>query len=62
MALAGHGTSVVCVGAGGVRAYAGILPDSLTTHRLEQQVAAWSDPTRCLDVACTGCASRRRTA
>ncbi|MGM9379962.1 type I-E CRISPR-associated endonuclease Cas1e [Streptomyces sp. NRRL F-5008] len=49
--LARHGTSVVCVGAGGVRAYAGILPDSLTTHWLEQQVAAWSDPTRRLDVA-----------
>jgi CRISP-associated protein Cas1 len=30
--LARQGTSVVCVGAGGVRAYAGILPDSLTTH------------------------------
>ncbi|MGW3911509.1 type I-E CRISPR-associated endonuclease Cas1e [Streptomyces sp. NPDC005070] len=49
--LARHGTSVVCVGADGVRAYAGILPDSLTTHWLEQQVAAWSDPTRRLDVA-----------
>ncbi|MHB9848967.1 type I-E CRISPR-associated endonuclease Cas1e [Streptomyces krungchingensis] len=49
--LARHGTSVVCVGAGGVRAYAGILPDSLTTHWLEQQVAAWSDPARRLDVA-----------
>ncbi|MER6694783.1 type I-E CRISPR-associated endonuclease Cas1e, partial [Streptomyces minutiscleroticus] len=49
--LARHGTSVVCVGAGGVRAYAGILPDSLTTHWLEQQVAAYTDPTRRLDVA-----------
>ncbi|MFG2950485.1 type I-E CRISPR-associated endonuclease Cas1e [Streptomyces adustus] len=49
--LARHGTSVVCVGAGGVRAYAGILPDSLTTHWLEQQVTAWNDPTRRLDVA-----------
>ncbi|MFB7337751.1 type I-E CRISPR-associated endonuclease Cas1e [Streptomyces adustus] len=49
--LARHGTSVVCVGAGGVRAYAGILPDSLTTHWLEQQVAAWSDPAQRLDVA-----------
>ncbi|PKT72333.1 type I-E CRISPR-associated endonuclease Cas1 [Streptomyces populi] len=49
--LARHGTSVVCVGAGGVRAYAGILPDSLTTHWLEQQVAVWSDPDRRLDVA-----------
>ncbi|MGD3109454.1 type I-E CRISPR-associated endonuclease Cas1e [Streptomyces sp. YGL11-2] len=42
--LARHGTSVVCTGAGGVRTYAGILPDSLTTHWLEQQVTAWSDP------------------
>ncbi|MFJ8650273.1 type I-E CRISPR-associated endonuclease Cas1e [Streptomyces sp. NPDC093546] len=49
--LARHGTSVVCTGAGGVRAYAGILPDSLTTHWLEQQVTAWSDPQRRLDVA-----------
>lgn len=49
--LARHGTSVVCVGAGGVRAYAGILPDSLTTHWLEQQVATWADPARRLDVA-----------
>jgi CRISPR-associated protein Cas1 len=49
--LARHGTSVVCVGSGGVRAYAGILPDSLTTHWLEQQVAAWADPARRLEVA-----------
>lgn len=49
--LARHGTSVVCTGAGGVRAYAGILPDSLTTHWLEQQVTAWADPTRRLDIA-----------
>ncbi|MDX3247100.1 type I-E CRISPR-associated endonuclease Cas1e [Streptomyces sp. ME18-1-4] len=49
--LARHGTSVVCTGAGAVRAYAGILPDSLTTHWLEQQVNAWSDPQRRLDVA-----------
>ncbi|MET9105643.1 type I-E CRISPR-associated endonuclease Cas1e [Streptomyces zhihengii] len=49
--LARHGTSVVCTGSGGVRAYAGILPDSLTTHWLEQQVACWSDPDRRLDIA-----------
>ncbi|WP_335937034.1 type I-E CRISPR-associated endonuclease Cas1e [Streptomyces sp. PTD5-9] len=49
--LARHGTSVVCVGAGGVRAYAGILPDSLTTHWLEQQVNCWSEPTRRLEIA-----------
>ncbi|MFH9044531.1 type I-E CRISPR-associated endonuclease Cas1e [Streptomyces sp. NPDC017966] len=47
--LARHGTSVVCVGA--VRTYAGILPDSLTTHWLERQVATWADPARRLDVA-----------
>ncbi|MFI6019026.1 type I-E CRISPR-associated endonuclease Cas1e [Streptomyces sp. NPDC051287] len=49
--LARHGTSVVCTGAGGVRAYAAILPDSLTTHWLEQQVTAWSDPHQRLTVA-----------
>ncbi|CAM5581101.1 CRISPR-associated endonuclease Cas1 OS=Streptomyces microflavus OX=1919 GN=cas1 PE=3 SV=1 [Streptomyces microflavus] len=49
--LARHGTSVVSVGSGGVRAYAGILSDSLTTHWLEQQVACWSDSGRRLDVA-----------
>ncbi|WGD44825.1 type I-E CRISPR-associated endonuclease Cas1e [Streptomyces cathayae] len=49
--LARHGTSVVCVGAGGVRAYAAVLPDSLTTNWLEQQVATWADPARRLDVA-----------
>ncbi|MFI6469879.1 type I-E CRISPR-associated endonuclease Cas1e [Streptomyces sp. NPDC050516] len=49
--LARHGTSVVCTGAGGVRAYAGILSDSLTTHWLEQQVHAWADPDRRLDTA-----------
>ncbi|MEU8543238.1 type I-E CRISPR-associated endonuclease Cas1e [Streptomyces sp. NPDC048717] len=49
--LARHGTSVVSVGAGGVRAYAGILPASLTTHWLEQQVTRWSDPEQRLDVA-----------
>lgn len=49
--LARHGTSVVCVGAGGVRTYAGVLPDSLTTHWLEQQVTTWTDQTRRLDVA-----------
>ncbi|MGW7466988.1 type I-E CRISPR-associated endonuclease Cas1e [Streptomyces xantholiticus] len=49
--LARHGTSVVCVGAGGVRAYAGILADSLTTDWLEQQVACWADPAHRLDIA-----------
>ncbi|MGQ4514265.1 type I-E CRISPR-associated endonuclease Cas1e [Streptomyces sp. DW26H14] len=49
--LARHGTSVVCVGAGAVRAYAGILPDSLTTHWLEQQVTSWTNPTHRLNIA-----------
>ncbi|WP_042368912.1 type I-E CRISPR-associated endonuclease Cas1e [Streptacidiphilus neutrinimicus] len=49
--LARHGTSVVCTGAGAVRAYAGILPDTLTTRWLEHQVHQWSDPQRRLDVA-----------
>ncbi|MET9760148.1 type I-E CRISPR-associated endonuclease Cas1e [Streptomyces sp. NPDC006372] len=49
--LARHGTSVVCVGAGGVRAYAGILPDSLTTHWLQQQVTTWANPVQRLEVA-----------
>ncbi|MGW1887789.1 type I-E CRISPR-associated endonuclease Cas1e [Streptomyces sp. NPDC001970] len=49
--LARHGTTVVSTGSGGVRAYAGILPDSLTTHWLEQQVNTWADPVRRLDVA-----------
>lgn len=49
--LARHGTSVVCTGAGGVRTYAGILPDSLTTAWLEKQVTAWADEAKRLDVA-----------
>ncbi|MFF0742147.1 type I-E CRISPR-associated endonuclease Cas1e [Streptomyces sp. NPDC004111] len=49
--LARHNTSVVCTGSGGVRAYAGILPDSLTTHWLEQQVNAWATPATRLGIA-----------
>lgn len=49
--LARHGTSVLCTGSGAVRAYAGILPDSLTTRWLEQQVTAWSQPEQRLDIA-----------
>ncbi|MFC0862383.1 hypothetical protein ACFHYQ_08745 [Sphaerimonospora cavernae] len=45
--FARHGTSMVCVGAGGVRSYAGILPAPLTTKWLEKQARAWaSDETR----------------
>jgi CRISPR-associated protein Cas1 len=49
--LARHGTTVICVGSGVVRAYAGILPDSLTTSWLERQVRAWADDTQRLRVA-----------
>ncbi|MFF5488790.1 type I-E CRISPR-associated endonuclease Cas1e [Streptomyces virginiae] len=49
--LARHGTSVVVTGSGGVRAYASVLPDSLTTTWLEHQVHAFSDPERRLSVA-----------
>jgi CRISP-associated protein Cas1 len=49
--LARHGTTVMCVGTGVVRAYAGILPDSLSTAWLERQVRAWADERRRLDVA-----------
>ncbi|WHT17408.1 type I-E CRISPR-associated endonuclease Cas1e [Crossiella sp. CA-258035] len=41
--IARHGATVVCTGAGGVRSYAGILPDSLTTRWLEHQARAWAD-------------------
>ncbi|MFD5029360.1 type I-E CRISPR-associated endonuclease Cas1e [Streptomyces sp. NPDC058405] len=49
--LARHGTTVIPSGAGGVRAYAGILPDSLTTHWLERQANSWADPQQRLEVA-----------
>lgn len=49
--LARHGTTVVCTGSGGVRAYAGILPDSLTTTWLERQALAWANEGSRLTVA-----------
>lgn len=49
--IARHGTSLVCVGAGGVRSYAGIMPASLTTAWLEKQVRAWADDKTRLEVA-----------
>ncbi|KWW98098.1 CRISPR-associated protein Cas1 [Carbonactinospora thermoautotrophica] len=49
--IARHGTSLVCVGSGAVRCYAGILPDSLTTAWLERQTRAWADDTARLAVA-----------
>ncbi|MBF6063514.1 type I-E CRISPR-associated endonuclease Cas1 [Nocardia terpenica] len=41
--VARHGASLVCVGAGGVRSDAGIVPASLTTAWLERQAHAWAD-------------------
>ncbi|GAA2500731.1 type I-E CRISPR-associated endonuclease Cas1e [Streptomyces thermolineatus] len=49
--LARHGTTVVVTGSGGVRTYAGITPDSLSTRWLERQVRAWADDTERLAVA-----------
>lgn len=49
--LARHGTTVVCVGSGGVRCYAGITPTSLTTSWLEKQVRCWADDNSRLQVA-----------
>jgi CRISPR-associated protein Cas1 len=41
--FARHGTTLVCVGAGGVRSYANIAPASLTTGWLEKQAKIWAD-------------------
>jgi CRISPR-associated protein Cas1 len=49
--LARHGTTVVCAGSGGVRAYAGIQPSSLTTHWLEKQALAWASEDQRVTVA-----------
>ena len=49
--FARNGTTVVCVGTGGVRCYASIQPSSLTTDWLERQARAWADDGRRLDVA-----------
>jgi CRISP-associated protein Cas1 len=49
--LARHGTTIVCAGSGGVRAYAGIQPSSLTTHWLEKQALAWASEDQRLTVA-----------
>lgn len=59
--LARHGTTVVCTGSGGVRAYAGILPDSLTTTWLERQALAWADEDTRLDIAVRMYEQRFRT-
>lgn len=49
--LARHGTTVVCVGSGVVRCYAGITPTSLTTNWLEKQARCWADDNSRLQVA-----------
>lgn len=49
--FARHGTTVVCVGSGGVRCYSSTVPPALTTRWLELQVQRWSDPVLRLDVA-----------
>ncbi|MFI2077614.1 type I-E CRISPR-associated endonuclease Cas1e [Streptomyces triculaminicus] len=49
--LARHGTTVVIAGSGGVRAYAGMTPDSLSTKWLERQARAWADDNERLAVA-----------
>nr|WP_213456985.1 type I-E CRISPR-associated endonuclease Cas1e [Micromonospora sp. NBRC 107566] len=49
--FARHGTTIVCVGSGGVRSYAGITPASLTTTWLERQVRCWADDAQRLAVA-----------
>ncbi|MDH6120950.1 CRISPR-associated protein Cas1 [Kitasatospora sp. GAS204A] len=49
--FARHGTTVVVTGSGGVRCYAGIVPDSLSTTWLERQARAWADDHQRLAVA-----------
>lgn len=49
--FARHGTSLVCVGAGGVRSYAAITPPALSTTWLERQARAWATDTERLAVA-----------
>ncbi|WP_240351207.1 type I-E CRISPR-associated endonuclease Cas1e [Streptomyces olivoreticuli] len=49
--LARHGTTVVTAGSGGVRAYAAMTPDSLSTRWLERQARSWADDNERLAVA-----------
>ncbi|MFE0200481.1 type I-E CRISPR-associated endonuclease Cas1e [[Kitasatospora] papulosa] len=49
--LARHGTTVLITGSGGVRCYAGALPESLSTAWLERQGRAWADDNQRLAVA-----------
>ncbi|MFE9426465.1 type I-E CRISPR-associated endonuclease Cas1e [Kitasatospora sp. NPDC006697] len=49
--FARHGTTVIATGSGGVRCYAGIVPDSMSTTWLEHQARSWADDTRRAAVA-----------
>jgi len=49
--FARHGTTLVCVGAGGVRSYANIMPSSLSTNWLTKQARIFADDTLRLDAA-----------
>ncbi|MEV4611072.1 type I-E CRISPR-associated endonuclease Cas1e [Kitasatospora sp. NPDC049258] len=49
--FARHGTTVVIAGSGGVRCYAGAVPESLSTTWLERQARAWADDERRASVA-----------
>jgi CRISPR-associated protein Cas1 len=49
--FASHGTSLVCVGTGGIRSYANIQPAGLTTTWLEKQARAWADDEQRVQVA-----------
>ncbi len=49
--LARHGTTVVTAGSGGVRAYAAMTPDSLSTRWLERQARSWADDNERLAIA-----------
>ncbi|MFE5327213.1 type I-E CRISPR-associated endonuclease Cas1e [Embleya sp. NPDC056575] len=49
--LARHGTTVLCVGVGGVRCYAAIAPTDTTSRWLELQARGWADDATRLAVA-----------
>ncbi|WP_370424010.1 type I-E CRISPR-associated endonuclease Cas1e [Streptomyces sp. QH1-20] len=49
--FARHGTTLVTAGSGGVRTYAGMTPDSLSTRWLERQARSWADDNERLAVA-----------
>ncbi|MFF7731162.1 type I-E CRISPR-associated endonuclease Cas1e [Streptomyces sp. NPDC008001] len=49
--LARHGTTLIITGSGGVRTYAGMTPDSLSTKWLERQTRSWANDHERLAVA-----------